>query len=99
MEKERPSRLVNVRLDADRVRKAFVLRERGVSLSDVMREAIDQRYAEISTFEFKPDVKAIVRGLFERHPDPPDLPARDYDVHDRRAAREAIQRRLRRADA
>lgn len=89
-------KLVNVRLDEDRIRKARILRERGVSLSDVMREAIDERFAAISTLEFRPDVNAIVRGLFERHPDPPGLPPRGYDVHDRRAARRAIQRRLQR---
>ncbi len=89
-------KLVNVRLDEERIRKAHILRERGVSLSDVMRQAIDERFAAISALEFRPDVKGIVRGLFERHPDPPDLPARDYDVHDRRAARAAIQRQLQR---
>ena len=86
---------MNVRLDEERVRKATVLRERGVSLSDVMRQAIDERFAAISTLDVPPDARQIVRGLFERHPDPPDLPPREYDVHDRRAARLAIQRKLR----
>jgi hypothetical protein len=90
------ARLVNVRLDEERIRKAQILRDRGVSLSDVMRQAIDERFAAISTLELRPDVKQIVRGLFERHPDPPGLPPRDYDVHDRRAARRAIQRELHR---
>lgn len=65
-----------------------------MSLSEVMRQAIDDRFAEVSTLEFRPDVREIVRGLFERHPDPPGLPPRDYDVHDRRDARAAIRRRL-----
>lgn len=34
------SRLLNVRLDEERVRKAQTLRERGVALSDVVREAL-----------------------------------------------------------
>jgi hypothetical protein len=89
------AKLVNVRLDEERIRKAQILRDRGVSLSDVMRQAIDERFAAISAIDLRPDVKGIVRGLFERHPDPPGLPARDYDVHDRRAARRAIQRKLR----
>jgi hypothetical protein len=91
------SRLVNVRLDEERVRKVEVLRERGVALSDVVREAIDERFAALRRSESPPDVRAIVRGIFERHPDPPDLPSREYDVHDRHAARAAIRRRLRRA--
>jgi len=88
------SRLINVRLDADRVRKARKLRERGVVLSDVVREAIDERFLELRS-KSRPDVKAIVRRIFEQYPDPADLPPRDYDVHDRRAARAAIVRKLR----
>jgi hypothetical protein len=88
------SRLVNVRLDSERLRKAQTLRRRGVALSDVVREAIDKRFSELrSTSPF--DVKAIVRRIFEQDPDPSDLPPRDYDVHDRHAARQAILRKRR----
>jgi len=91
------SRLVNVRLDADRLRKAQRLRARGVALSDVVREAIDERYAALRHSATRPNVSAIVQRIFEEHPDPPRLPPRDYDVHDRRAARAVIRRKLRRA--
>ena len=87
---------MNVRLDEERVRKVQALRERGVALSDVVREAIDERFAALRQAESPPDVRAIVRGIFERYPDPVDLPPRDYDVHDRHAARAAILRKLRR---
>lgn len=89
------SRLVNVRLDIERVRKAHALRERGIALSDVVREAIDERFAALHRSESQPDVRTIVRRIFEQYPDPLDLLARDYDVHDRRAARRAILRKLR----
>jgi hypothetical protein len=89
------SRLVNVRLDAARLRKAQRLRERGVALSDVVREAIDERYAALGRHA-KADARAIVARIFQAHPDPPHLPRRQYDVHDRRAARTAILRKLRR---
>lgn len=89
------SRLVNVRLDAERLRKAQRLRARGVTLSDVVRDAIDERYAAVAAAESPRDVRALARQIFEQHPDPPDLPQRDYDVHDRRAARGAIMRKLR----
>jgi hypothetical protein len=89
------SRLVNVRLDAERLRKAQTLRERGVALSDVVREAIDERFAELRRRESQPDVRTIIRRIFEQYPDPSDLPSRDYDVHDRRAARAAIRRKIR----
>ena len=89
------SRLVNVRLDADRLRKAQTLRARGMTLSEVVREAIDERFAALRRSESPPDVRTIVRRIFEQYPDPPGLPPRDYDVHDRRAARVAIVRKLR----
>ena len=88
------SRLVNVRLDEGRLRKALELRRQGIALSDVVREAIDERYARLRAPDER-DAAAIVQRLFEQHPDPPDLPTRDYDVHDRQAARAAIRRRLR----
>ena len=89
------SRLVNVRLDSDRFRKAQTLRSRGIALSDVVREAIDERFAGLEGTESPRDVRAIIRRIFDEHPDPPDLTRRDYDVRDRRAARAAIVRTLR----
>jgi hypothetical protein len=88
-------RRVNVRLDADRVRKAQTLRACGVALSDVVREAIDERFAALRRSESALDVSTIVRRMFEQYPDPPDLPPREYDVYDRRAARAAILRKVR----
>jgi hypothetical protein len=88
------SRLVNVRLDTERVRKAQTLRERGIALSDVVREAIDERFLALRS-ESRPDVKAVIRRIFDQYPDPPDLPPREYDVHDRHAARKAILGKVR----
>ena len=87
------SGLINVRLDPDRLRKARKLRESGVKLSDLVREAIDGRYLRLRS-EAGRDLKTVVQTIFEQYPDPPGLPARGYDVHDRRAARLAILRRL-----
>lgn len=85
-------KLVNVRLDAGRLRKALALRRSGVTLSDVVREAIDARYASLRGPSR--DTEAIITRLLNDHPDPDDLPPREYDVHDRRAARAAIRRRV-----
>ena len=90
------SRLINVRLDSERLRKAQTLRERGVNLSDVVREAIDERFLQLRS-EREPDVKTLMRRIFEQYPDPAGLPLRNYDVHDRRAARGAILRKIRSA--
>ena len=43
------SRLVNVRLDADRLRKVGRLRERGVAMSDLVRQAIDERFEALTS--------------------------------------------------
>ena len=88
-------RLFNVRLDDERVRKVQALREGGMTLSDVVRNAIDEQFATLRG-PAPGDVQAMVERMFDQHPDPAGLPARGYDVHDRRAARRAIEARLRR---
>lgn len=88
------NRLVNVRLDEERYRKVRALRDKGVALSDLMREAIDAKYEASAAAELPRDVGRMIEALFERYPDPPDLPPREYDVHDRRAARAAVRRKL-----
>jgi len=88
--------LVNVRLDPERVRKVQLLREQGIALSDVVREAIDERYAQAAFVLSPSDVTAVIHRIFEQHPDPRGLAPRGYDVHDRLAARAAIGRRLKR---
>lgn len=89
------SRSINVRLDSESLRKARILRESGVSLSDVVREEIDQRFLQLRS-ESKPDVRKLISELFERYPDRAGLPSRGYDVHDRSEARQAILRKLHR---
>jgi hypothetical protein len=91
------TRLVNVRLDEARVRKVRALRAQGIAVSDLLREAIDRRYEQVVGTRKGLDVAAIMRRLFAEYPDPPDLPPRPYDVHDRAAARQGILRRLRQA--
>ena len=90
----KPPRLVNVRLDAERLRKVRLLRERGVALSALVREAIDAQYATLTRDAAPRDVKQLVAQLFDRHPDAPDDRPRDYDVHTAREARQAVRRRL-----
>jgi hypothetical protein len=88
------SRLVNVRLDEERVRKARRLRSRGIALSDVVREAIDARYASLDAPLTGREAAARIARIIAEHPDPADAPVRGYDVHDAKAARAAIARSL-----
>lgn len=90
------SRLINVRLDDERLKKASKLRERGVVLSHLVREAIDTAYRSLTVAEGPRDVGRLIEDLFERYPDPPRLPRRTYDVHDAGEARKAVRKRLRR---
>jgi hypothetical protein len=90
------SRLLNVRLDPDRIRKACRLREAGISVSEVVREAIDVRFEALDRPLGGREAVARVRWILDAHPDPALLPARTYDVHDAREARAAIARRVRR---
>lgn len=90
------SRLVNVRLDEEHQRKARTLREHGIALSDVLRDAIDDRFERLERPARAEEVEQFMRRIFEQYPDPPDLPPRDYDVHDRFTARAAIVKKLRR---
>lgn len=89
-------RFVNVRLDDEHARKARELQEQGISLSDIVSNAIDQRYGALSSTATE-DPVAILKRIYEMFPDPPDAPVRDYDVHDRKQARAAILRKLNRA--
>ena len=90
------SRLVNVRLDEERLRKVRLLRGQGLALSDVIREAIDERFEQSIGSGKVRDVGNIIDRIFEQYPDPAGLPARAYDVKDRIAARAGIVAKLRR---
>ena len=83
-----------MRLDEERLRKARMLRESGVTLSTLVRDAIDTRFEALVGSGHDRDLTAVIEQIFEQHPDPPGLPARGYDVHDRRAARRAITGKL-----
>lgn len=87
---------MNVRLDEERLRKARMLREQGLALSDVIRQAIDERFEQLHGSRKARDVRNIMQRIFEQYPDPPGLPPRAYNVHDRKAARAAILKKLRR---
>ena len=89
------SRLVNVRLDEERLRKAKALREKGISLSDLFRTAIDEGYQKALSTREPRDVRAIFARLDAEYPiTAKDLPPRKYDVHDRRKAAAAIRKHL-----
>jgi hypothetical protein len=89
------SRIVNVRLDEQHIRKARKLRAGGIPLSSLVRAAIDQEYDRLVESSMPRDVQEVMKQIYERYPDPPDLPLREYSVHDRVAARKAVLHKIR----
>jgi hypothetical protein len=90
------SRLLNVRLDEDRLRKARTLRESGVALSDVVREAIDARFSALHRSMTARDATTVLERILDRYPDPVDVAPRTYDVHKAGESRAAIRRAVKR---
>jgi hypothetical protein len=85
-----------VRLDAEDAQRAAALKRSGVKLSDIVREAIRAEHARrLGSVRTGWTARNIMAKIYEECPDPPGLPARSYEVSDRRAATAAIVRKLR----
>jgi hypothetical protein len=88
--------LLNVRLSPDDARRAAELREEGIQISDVVREAIRAEYlrrrSRASTLR-RPSL--IVKAILEALPDPTETPRPAVDATDRRAVRLHIAAKLR----
>ena len=90
-------KLLNVRLNEDDARLAAALRQEGVELSRVVRNALHAEYERRIAGRVRRRSAAVVMAeIYAACPDPPRLPRRSYDLRDRRAARRAIVSRLRR---
>ena len=89
-------KLINVRLDEERLMKVRRLRADGIAISTIVREAIDQRFAERNRLGLERGAQAVIRETLEEFPPPPDTGRRTYDVHDAKASRQAIRKRLKR---
>jgi len=89
--------LLNVRLTPEDARRATALRESGVPISRLVREAIRAEYdRRLPRRRPRQRASVVMAEIYAAHPDPPDLPLRDYDVGDRATARRAIVKILRR---
>src|SRR5437868_8828560 len=77
------SRLINVRLDERRLQRVRRLRAKGISISDLLRDAIDRQYEEITKQRKPRDIESMLQELYAQYPDPADLP----DQGDRKSTR------------
>lgn len=88
--------LLNVRLSPDDARRAAELREEGIQISDVVREAIRAEY--LRRRAGKPGNRRpslIVKEILAALPDPEGMPERAVEPTDRHAVRRHIAAKLR----
>jgi Ribbon-helix-helix protein, copG family len=90
--------LLNVRLDDDIARLVRRLRDRGVSISTLVRDAIRAEAQHQVAQPFEPE--AVLAEMRSRFPRPPGSPSsRRIDTADRRQAGRLIRGKLRRPAA
>ena len=95
-----PVKLLNVRLGEDDARKVARLRQAGVQISRIVREAIRAEHdRRIGRRGMSRRPAEIMAEIYAAYPDPPGLPARQVDLRDRRAVRRAVLARMRRKRA
>jgi hypothetical protein len=93
-------KLLNVRLNEDDAHIADQLRRAGVEISSLVRQALRAEYARRrGGMKDQRPVADILAEIYAQNPAPPDYTPRDYNVHDRREAREAILRKLKKGRA
>jgi hypothetical protein len=92
---KRRVKLLNVRLGPEETAMAAELREEGVEMSSLVRDAIRNEYGRRRRRLRPQDVDALLAEIYARHPDPPGPTKPRPDIHDRRAFREAFRRRVR----
>ena len=87
--------LLNVRLSPDDARRAKALREAGIPVSRVVREAIRAEYERrVATPRGRRRPSSIVTDILAALPDPADLEPRAFPPDDRRALRRHVTRKL-----
>jgi Arc/MetJ-type ribon-helix-helix transcriptional regulator len=88
--------LISVRLDPDDARKAAELREAGIAISSVVREAIRREHArETARERAAQDASQIVEAILASLPDKGEPRRRPIDPTDRRAVARHIRTKLR----
>jgi hypothetical protein len=91
-------RLLTVRLSEQDAARVAELRERGIKISSLVRDAIAKQSSPRSGRMKKPgDVKKVLGEIYSRHPDPPGKRASTVDLTDRHSVARAIRKRLTRS--
>lgn len=93
-------KLLNVRLGPDDARMAARLREAGIPISRVVRDAIraaHERHAALRAA--RRPASEIMADIYREYPNRPNLPRGKRDLTDRARVRRLIRQRLRRRRA
>lgn len=88
-------KLVNVRLSDEDAMRVADLRQHGVELSEVVREAVRARHLALRPPLRRQDVRTALSGIYARHPLAPELEAPAVDATDRRAVARHVRTKLR----
>jgi hypothetical protein len=88
-------RLLNVRLGPEDAAMVAELREEGVEMSSLIRDAIRTEYGRRRRKLRPEDVDALLGEIYARYPEPEGAAPPTVDILDRRAVREYIARRVR----
>jgi hypothetical protein len=87
--------LLNVRLDAEDKRLADELRDDGIPISQIVRQAIRTEHARrIAKRGRRQKPSELIADLFEQFPDAPRAKGHGIDTTDRRAVQAYIAARL-----
>ena len=90
-------KLINVRLAPDDARMAAHLKQQGVQLSSVVRDAIRVAYDQHARRRQRPQrLSALMEKIYLEVPDRGGQPRPRYDLRDRKSIRRVIVARLRR---
>jgi hypothetical protein len=90
------TKLLNVRLDPEDVRRVAALRRKGVEVSALVRIAIRDEYRRLCGNGRKRNARQILQEIFELYPEPADRTPADCNIHDRHAFAESVANHLRR---
>ena len=90
-------KLLNVRLGPDDARMAARLREAGIPISRVVREAIRVAHERHTAARaLRRAASEIMADIYREYPDPPSPPPRARHLRDRASVSRLIRQRLRR---
>ena len=88
--------LVNVRLEVEDAQRVKALRDAGVPLSTLVRDAIRSEYDRRIGTGSRRKASAILSEILTALPDEPDTSGPSVDTRDRRAVRAHVKAKLRR---